>query len=220
MANLANCPGVILTQVGYMQIKPVVDSYIAYLQNQAGNNVFAFDDNFINRIQRFYPFDLHSIRYATGINTVHGQNITIWHTIHFTGSPDLTNPFDAALAYHELEHVAQYNAKGSVDAFMAQYILQSSGSILHGGNSVDIHNNIGLEQDAINKASQVSNALAQGNGGGPFGNVQPIMPMQPQMGRVCHTPFGACLLPVFGQVGVSCYCGTPRGPINGQVGIN
>ena len=223
VANLSACPAQIIARLGYETVRPIVDNYIGFLQNQAGNNLYALDENFISSIQQFYPVNLHGVRYATNINTIHGANITIGNTIYFVGNIDLSDPNDAELVYHELEHVVQYSRRGGVEPFLAEYILKSGGSILRGGNSIDMHDNIDLERDAINKASQVAAAVAAGTNSPQASTTLPNSypaPGQGGSGNVCRTPFMGCYLPGFAPVGIGCYCGSPNGPINGVVTAN
>ena len=221
VSNIQACPGQVLSLVGYQAIRPIVEGYIGFLENQVGNNLQSLDEDFIARIQRFYPIDLHNIRYATGINTLHGSNITIGNTIYFIKEIDLTDEDDAVLTYHELQHAVQYSRRGGVAQFMTEYILKAGGSILRGGNSIDMHDNIDLEREAINKANEVSSQITGQSGSNqstPFPS--PVRSFQPAIGNICRTLFGACLLPGVGPVGVGCYCGTPNGPINGSVSVN
>ena len=88
IANLSACPGQIIARIGYQTIRPIIDHYIEFLQNQAGNNLYRLDQSMISQIQGFYSIDLHQIRYAMGINTIHGQNITIGNTVYFVRSMD------------------------------------------------------------------------------------------------------------------------------------
>jgi hypothetical protein len=39
-----------------------------------------------------------------------------------------------------------------------------------------------------------------------------------QVGQVCNSPVGRCMLPFPVAVGAPCYCATPYGPAGGQVG--
>ncbi len=216
ISNLLACPGQIIARIGYQTIRPIVDQYIGFLQNQAGNNIYRLDDAIINQIQKFYSINLHGVRYATGINTIHGANITIGNTIYFVRDIDFDSPNDGWTLYHELEHVVQYANRGGVEPFLAEYTLKAGGSILRGGNSIDMHDNIDLESAANAKANQVA------SGAGPAQtsvNPPAILPY-PQMGNVCRTPATVCLLPGSGPVGIGCYCGTPYGPSNGVVTQN
>jgi hypothetical protein len=220
IANLSACPAQIIATIGYQGVKPIVDQYIGFLQNQAGNNVMGLDQSIINRIQPFYSVDLHNVRYAFNIRTIHGANITIGNTIYFVKAMDFNDPNDGWTLYHELEHVVQYAQRGGVEPFLSEYILKAGGSILRGGNSIDMHDNIDLEHAANAKASQVasSNPPDSIQNGPPPQPVGPpgFPPVQP-MGSVCRTPAVVCLLPMAGPQGVSCYCGTPYGPVNGVV---
>ena len=49
IANLSACPAQILARIGYETVRPIVDHYIAFLQNQAGNNVYALDQSLIHK---------------------------------------------------------------------------------------------------------------------------------------------------------------------------
>jgi Domain of unknown function (DUF4157) len=213
VSNLSACPAQIIARIGYETVRPIVDHYIGFLQNQAGNNVYRLDDSIIGQIQQFYSVDLHSVVYATGINTLHGANITIGSTVYFVRPMNFNDPNDAWTLYHELEHVVQYAARGGVEPFLAEYILKAGGSILRGGNSIDIHDNIDLENAANAKANQVSNS--GGAGQGPSAVMQ-----NPPFGNICRTPAMVCMLTGSGPIGIGCYCGTPYGPANGVVTLN
>ena len=89
VANLSACPAQILARIGYQTVRPIVDQYIGFLQNQAGNNVYRLDESLISQIQPYYSVDLHAVRYATGINTIHGANVTIGNTIYFVKGMEL-----------------------------------------------------------------------------------------------------------------------------------
>jgi hypothetical protein len=54
-------------------------------------------------------------------------------------------------AYHELQHVVQYAKKGSIGSFLSEYVLKATGSVLQGGNTINMHNNIDRERESINK---------------------------------------------------------------------
>ena len=224
IANLNQCPGQILARIGYQTVRPIVDGYIGYLNSQVGNNVHAFESWFINSIQRYYSVDIRSVRYATGINTLHGMNITIGSMIYFVGDIDLSDPNDAMLAYHELEHVVQYASRGGVEPFLAEYILKAGGSILQGGNSINMHNNIDLERAAISKANQVSGAIAASSGLLQSNVTPPTTPpaasVPPAAGNICRVPGGGCYMQMFGPVGYACWCPTPAGPLSGAISQN
>ena len=132
---------------------------------------------------------------------------------------NFSDPNDAWTLFHELQHVVQYANRGGVEPFLAEYALKAGGSVLRGGSSIDMHDNIDLERDANAKADQVSAAVSkysqQGNGG-----ITPAVVQSPAMGNVCRTPVLVCLLPTFGPVGVGCYCGTVYGPSGGVVTQN
>ena len=184
LANLSQCPVNILARLGYESIRPIADNYIRFLQQQAGSNVYPLDEASINAIQHpaIYSVNLHAVRYATNINTIHGANITIGNTIYFVRNMNSGDPNDAWVLAHELEHVVQYANRGGVEPFLAEYVLKAGGSILRGGNSIDIHNNIDLENAANAKANQVMAAI------GASANATPP---PPQGGSTCQTNYGA-----------------------------
>ena len=165
ISNLSACPAQIIARLGYQTVRPIVDQYIGFLQNQAGNNVYWLDPSVIAPIQRFYSVDLRQVRYAVGINTIHGQNITIGNTVYFVRGMNFNDPNDAWTLHHELEHVVQYANRGGVEPFLSEYILKAGGSILRGGNSIDLHDNIDLENAANAKANQVAAAANNGVAG-------------------------------------------------------
>ena len=119
------------------------------------------------------------------------------------------DPNDAWLLAHELEHVVQYANRGGVEPFLAEYILKAGGSILRGGNSIDIHDNIDLENAANAKANQVMAAI------GASANASPP---PPQGGTTCQTNYGMCMMSVITPMGNACYCTSQMGPIPGVVG--
>ena len=225
IANMSACPAQIIARLGYEMVRPIVDGYIGYLNSQVGNNVRAFDDDFIAAVQRYYSVDIRGVRYATGINTLHGMNITIGNMIYFVNDMDFTDPNDAQVAYHELEHVVQYNNRGGIEPFLAEYILKAGGSILQGGNSINVHNNIDLERAAISKASQVAAAVAASGGqlAQPLTQppaIGPAVLAPPAAGNICRAQFSGCYMTGFFPVGMNCWCPTPNGPDAGAISQN
>jgi Domain of unknown function (DUF4157) len=161
VANPGHCPAELLARVTYQYIRPIVELYISYLMNQANGHWQSLGSHFIDEIQRFYSVDLRQVRFATGINTVHGQAITIGNNVFFPYDLDLSSDSDAALMYHELEHVVQYANRGGVEPFLAEYVLKSGGEIL-ARRSFNVHDNVDLEHAAIDKASEVSKRVLYG----------------------------------------------------------
>ena len=84
--------------------------------------------------------------------------MTIGNTIYFVRGMNFGDPNDGWTLFHELEHVVQYANRGGVEPFLSEYVLKAAGSILRGGNSIDMHDNIDLENAANAKANQVANA--------------------------------------------------------------
>jgi Domain of unknown function (DUF4157) len=205
VGDLRGCAPQILARLGYQAIRPVIDQYIGYLRNQAGQNYGLIPPALIAKIQPFYPVDLRAVRFAFNINTVHGLHITIGNEIYFTETLNFSSTRDARTLYHELQHVVQYARRGGIEPFMTKYVLKSGGSIIRGGNTVDVHDNIDLETDADSKSNEVFAAVGADQAGAP--------PMQvgASMGNICRTPQVGCMLPGSGPVGSGCWCPTAFG---------
>lgn len=215
ISNLSACPAQIIARLGYQTVRPIVDQYIGFLQNQAGNNVYWLDPSVIAPIQRFYSVDLRQVRYAVGINTIHGQNITIGNTVYFVRGMNFNDPNDAWTLHHELEHVVQYANRGGVEPFLSEYILKAGGSILRGGNSIDLHDNIDLENAANAKANQVAAAANNGVAGQIW--PPPIISCTPSRGLLLHASgplwpraFAASRKSMLGKYPVGAVCWSNR----------
>jgi hypothetical protein len=154
--NIPQCPQQIVARAGYEVARPIVDSYIASLRAQAVGKYRSLPDAFVQSYQRFYTVDLHSIQYATGIDTVHGNAITIGTEIYFPWAMDLNTLNSSALMFHELEHTVQYRNRGGIEPFLAEYIAKSFGKIIQ-RKSFDIHDDIDIEGAAIAKSKEVVN---------------------------------------------------------------
>ena len=103
----------------------------------------------------FYPdTNLRDVRYATGIDTVHGQNITIGNEIFFTTDMDFDSRNDLKTLFHELEHVDQYARRGGVRAFLAEYIFKIPGKVIQ-KRSFNVHDDLDIERAAISKSEEV-----------------------------------------------------------------
>lgn len=165
IADIGSCPAQILARAGYQALKPALDQYIAFLRAQG--TPYSFDQDFINRVQRYYPFDLTQVRYGTNIQTVHGAAITIGNQIFFPVGIDLQRWDDSLLMYHELQHVDQYRRRGGIEPFMTEYVLKSAGGLIdvknyaNGNFAVNVHDNLDLERDAESKAQQVAQGVVQ-----------------------------------------------------------
>lgn len=224
VADLANCPANILARAGYQTMKPALDAYIASLRAQGTPH--AFDQDFINRVQQYYPFDLTQVRYGTNIQTIHGSAITVGDQIFFPGGVNLQLWNDSFWMYHELQHVDQYRRRGGVEPFMTEYVLKSAGglidagrNVINGNFSVNIHDNLDLEQDAEAKAQEVARAVVQAAQGGGVQQQPPVV--QGQLSQFCVVgprPTDRCLLPQPLALNSNCSCIDRTGrPWNGAV---
>jgi len=149
----------LIAKGAYNVIAPIINGYISYLESEV-RQWYILSPVEILQLQRFYSNDLHNIRFAFNINTRINNNVTIGNEVFFEGFPQFhSNPNDASLLFHELEHTVQYKNRGGIQGFMTEYVLKAGGSMLRGGNAVDIHDNIDLERAANAKAQQVLNAV-------------------------------------------------------------
>lgn len=94
------------------------------------------------------------VKFATDINTVHGQAITIENQIFFPREIDLENKDDLWWMLHELTHVKQYLDIGGFEKFMLEYLVQGGAEMIK-HKSFDIHDLIPLEEKADQKADTI-----------------------------------------------------------------
>ena len=114
----------LIAKGAYNVIAPIVNGYIAYLESQV-RQWYILSPVEISQLQRFYSNDLHSIRFAFNINTRIGNNVTIGNEIFFQGFPQFhSNPNDAFLLFHEMEHTVQYKNRGGIEGFMTEYVFE------------------------------------------------------------------------------------------------
>lgn len=109
-----------------------------------------------------YPnINLADVIFADGVDTVHGQAITIGNRIYFPGQINLLeNASDFHWMLHELEHVSQYQKHGGVAPFMIKYLVNGALQILS-NRSINIHDEISLEREASDKADRIFETAAQ-----------------------------------------------------------
>jgi hypothetical protein len=158
LGDLSKCPSIAVAGYAYSAIAPVAEQYIQYLEGQGDGKWKTIPEDIIGRIQQYYPeIDLHSIRYAEQINTIHGFDITIGNDIFFVQPQNFNTFYGYGKLAHELQHSVQYQKKGGVDAFLAEYIAKSGGAIV-ANRSFNVHDDIDLEQEAIAKSTAVQQA--------------------------------------------------------------
>jgi uncharacterized membrane protein len=154
LADVQRCPAYILGRVSYQSIKPIVDGYIGFLMGQGNGRWRSIDPRLANAVSSNYRINPGQVRYATGINTLHGDAITIGNNIFFPGALDLDTRGDQELLFHELEHVVQYQNRGGTEPFLAEYVMKSVGQVAS-RRSFNVHDYIDIERAAISKASSV-----------------------------------------------------------------
>jgi hypothetical protein len=195
-ARRSESPNITLAKTLYRPLTFIVDQYIQFLRNQGSPRWRSIPPELINRIERFYPeVNLHQVRFATGIKTVHGHAIAIGDEVFFPRDIDLNHRDNLKLLYHELEHVAQYRRRGGVHAFFAEYIARIPGKII-AERSFQIHDRLDMEQAAISKAENVISAVPELSGFTPS--------LSPVFRTICNTPLDRCGVPFSAQSGQLC----------------
>ncbi|MDC9835538.1 DUF1036 domain-containing protein [Rhizobium binxianense] len=155
LRDLSHCPKELVARAAYEVAKPIVDQYLNFLSSQTSGNNYKLPDDFISTAQPYYSVNLNKVRYSLRVNTVHRQAITVGYRIYFPRNIDLDDSDDIELMYHELEHVVQYEQKGGIEPFLAEYIAKGFAKIIE-KRSVNIHDDIDIERAAIDKAALVS----------------------------------------------------------------
>lgn len=131
-----------------------VRAYRGALQEQAKNKWQTLPSELIDILKPHYDFDLEQIRFATDINTVHGQAITFEYEIFFPKNVDFRTYDDLRWLLHELEHTQQYKDVGGFEPFVTKYLLNGAAKIIQ-HKSVNIHDEISLEKDADKKRDSI-----------------------------------------------------------------
>lgn len=151
------CPATVVERLTAQQLLQVLQPYLASLQLQANGKWQALDQDFISLYQTHFSTDLRLVRYATNIDTGHGQAITIGNEVYFPDEFELAGRQAHELMFHELEHVVQYTNRGGVDRFLLEYIAKAAGKIMSTG-TLDVHDIIDIESSAITKGNQLVNS--------------------------------------------------------------
>lgn len=152
--DLPRCPERVLKTLPARALRPQINSYIADLRRQASGNWKLLPDWVVSEFGNKYSIDLQQVRYATGINTWHGQAITIGYEILFPRALALSKRSDLEWLLHELEHVDQYRRKAGIEAFISEYLLHVSGEVI-ARQKFNVHDDVSVERDAISKAANL-----------------------------------------------------------------
>ncbi|MGO7675073.1 DUF4157 domain-containing protein [Rhizobium ruizarguesonis] len=158
VADISKCPGAILSQVTADVLRPIVSAYISSLEQQANGKWQTIPASYLASAQQYYSVDLHQVRYATNINTLHGQAITIGYEVFFPENIDFNTRAGTELVSHELEHVVQYANRGGINPFIAEYVAKSAGQVIS-KRSFSVHDYVDLEAAANAKQDQVADAI-------------------------------------------------------------
>lgn len=137
-----------------------VSGYLESLLQQGNGRWQTLPDDFKACYREHYSFNLDDVRFATNVNTIHGQGITVDSQIYFPRDINLSDRVDRHWMLHELEHVRQYQVVGGVSAFLVKYVVQGGIEVGRNG-SINIHDNIGLEREADSKADRILDACSK-----------------------------------------------------------
>lgn len=155
--DVAKCPEYVLKSAPAQLVWPIINAYEQRLQSQANGRWQRLPPGFVKTFASKYPqVNLNEVRFATGIDTVHGQAITLGNLIYFPKNVDLHLKTDRKWMLHELEHTVQYKLKGGEGAFLTEYLLHGAGTIVS-CKCINVHDDIGIEQAATRKADIVGN---------------------------------------------------------------
>lgn len=157
LRQIKRCPQLVISSLPADAVWPVLMSYRDGLYSQASGRWRALPASFIDQFEGEYPdIDLGAVRYATNIDTGHGQAITFHYHIFFPSEVDLGSRLGLELMLHELVHTEQYERRGGERAFLSEYLFKGAGQIL-ARRSLNVHDFIDIEQDAIAQAASLIN---------------------------------------------------------------
>src|SRR5271166_760365 len=141
------CPGI---EFDRLQSTGTNCRQIHFASGESGNGRWrGIPSEIANGVAQYYPdVNISAVRLAMGVNTVHGQAITIGNDIFFPRELDLSTKGDQQFLFHELEHVGQYARRGGVRPFLAEYIAKIPGKVI-ANRSFEIHDDIDIERAAI-----------------------------------------------------------------------
>jgi len=161
VANISRCPDNVIKMAPMQTVWPIMMQYKQGLISQTRGQWFGLPETFIEDFASYYPeINLRQVRYATNINTVHGQAITFANLIFFPSRINLDTEAGIKLMLHELQHTVQYRLKGGEQQFLSEYGMHALGHIIQ-CRCVNVHDEIGTERDAIAKAADVFRVTGQ-----------------------------------------------------------
>ena len=194
-----------MRRLGYRVLWPVIERYKHHLFNQGNGRWRRLPPHLIQGVQRFYSVNLNGVKYATNINTIHGQAITWENSIFFPREIDLSRRNDLHWMLHELEHTVHYQRKGGYKGLIGQYGLKAIGKMIERG-TFSPHDHIDLERSAQRKANNIINEAERAMQRGIVNQIPP-----PRLGQICRARFGWCHLPQPGPIGFQCFCQANNG---------
>lgn len=135
----------------------ILAAYLQYLERQASGRLQSIPRKYRELISQYYACNIDDVRIAESVNTLHGQAITVENHIYFPGGIDFGTETGMKWLLHELEHVDQYRFYGGKAGFFGKYALESAAAIVE-NKSFNVHDCIGLEEDANRKMEEVYSA--------------------------------------------------------------
>lgn len=168
LSNPGGCAEQTLKRIPYQSVSPIIERYKQDLYNQASGRWKSLPRDFVEAAQDHYPeIALNSIRYATDINTWHGQALTWHYHIFFPRDINLDTYQDVEWMLHEIEHVVQYERRGGEREFLGEYVLKTVGKVIQQGN-FNVHDYVDIEEAATRKADRLKDAVYDQSRGRPF----------------------------------------------------
>lgn len=223
LGNPRQCSEDLLRRIPYSAVWPIMDRYKAHLFNQAQGRWQTIPSGLLEMVQSEYSVDLRAIRYATNIDTVHGQAITWENSIFFPRAINLDDNGDLHWLLHEIEHAVQYQRRGGFRELFGEYILKSMGKVIE-EQSINPHDYVDIERAAERKADHALSVVLAiesrerdggGNqyGGGSYGGSAQNGYARPA--AACYTAIGVCPMAIAVAIGSQCVCNTGYGPVWG-----
>lgn len=119
-------------------------------------------------LQPYFRCDLSAVRFATGVNTYHGMNMTLGNRIYFVTPPLLHTPAGFHSFVYMLAHVEQFHEHGGLEPFILRYLTEAlfkGYALLPRLDAVGltgvqayilaVHDEMGLERNAQAKADRI-----------------------------------------------------------------
>ena len=158
LSRPSQCAEEQIRRIPYYAIWPIIERYRAHLFRQADGRWRRIPEDIIVAAQRYYEVSLNDVYYAENIDTIHGAAVAWHNSLFFPRSVDFYEWSDLRWLLHELEHVVQYERRGGEQEFLSEYVMRIPLEIIE-NQTFDVHRFHNLEEDAINKANSILEAV-------------------------------------------------------------